>query len=259
MSRRWAADFLLNYDNAISPQPGDDGGLWLDRRNQQPVQPDQVQLPGRRGRHNSAKYYSVDGQACADELGHQRRVVPVHQSQAWHRDCEQLAVDEGDVIPSIWAGEYRRAYQDDNEEQTAGGHFSFSQTHRLSRSQRPNLGTYGSAFASFLLGLPDSANRSNSQELRLRNCGFIALHSGRHQAHPKTHGQCRHSAGTYRCRSRKNNNWSFLRSQQLAIRLPERSPGSSYKIRQLHWMRRIGIGPTFTGATSGRGSALPIR
>ena len=33
----------------------------------------------------------------------------------------------------------------------------------------PNFGQYGSAFASFLLGLPDAANRSNSQELRLRN------------------------------------------------------------------------------------------
>ena len=33
----------------------------------------------------------------------------------------------------------------------------------------PNFGSYGSSFASFLLGLPDSANRSNSQELKLRN------------------------------------------------------------------------------------------
>ena len=36
----------------------------------------------------------------------------------------------------------------------------------------PNFGNYGSAFASFLLGLPDSANRSNSQELELRNWDF---------------------------------------------------------------------------------------
>jgi hypothetical protein len=67
-------------------------------------------------------------------------------------------------------GEFRRSYQDDNEEQTAGGHFAFSQ--RTTSVQDPtnaNFGSYGSSFASFLLGIPDSANRSNSQELKLRN------------------------------------------------------------------------------------------
>jgi carboxypeptidase family protein len=60
-------------------------------------------------------------------------------------------------------GEFRRAYQDDNEEQTEGGHFNFLP------AQTSNGGNNGNAFASFLLGLPDSANRSNSQELELRN------------------------------------------------------------------------------------------
>jgi hypothetical protein len=66
--------------------------------------------------------------------------------------------------------EFRRTYQDDNEEQTAGGHFSFSQrTTSVLNPADPNFGSDGSAFASFLLGIPDQANRSNSQELRLRN------------------------------------------------------------------------------------------
>ena len=34
--------FLLNYTNTLQPSPGDDRRLWLDRRNQQPVQPHQV-------------------------------------------------------------------------------------------------------------------------------------------------------------------------------------------------------------------------
>ena len=63
-------------------------------------------------------------------------------------------------------GEFRRAYQDDNEEQTAGGQFQFSQRTTASSSA---LGTTGSAFASYLLGYPDSAARQNSQELQLRN------------------------------------------------------------------------------------------
>jgi len=69
--------------------------------------------------------------------------------------------------------EFRRTYQDDNEEQTAGGQFSFSQrTTSVPDPTDPNFGVYGSSFASFLLGIPDQANRSNSQELRLRNIDF---------------------------------------------------------------------------------------
>jgi len=63
-------------------------------------------------------------------------------------------------------GEWRRSYQDDNEEQTAGGRFQFSQKQTADPN---NITTTGSSFASYLLGLPDSTNRSNSQELRLRN------------------------------------------------------------------------------------------
>jgi len=65
--------------------------------------------------------------------------------------------------------EIRRAMQDDNEDQTAGGHFSFSQ---IQTADPNDLADTGSSFASYLLGLPDSTNRSNSQELKLRNFAF---------------------------------------------------------------------------------------
>jgi hypothetical protein len=65
--------------------------------------------------------------------------------------------------------EFRRSYQNDNEEQTAGGAFNFSQ---IQTADPANTSTTGSAFASYLLGLPNTANRSNSQELRLRNLDF---------------------------------------------------------------------------------------
>ncbi len=66
--------------------------------------------------------------------------------------------------------EFRRSYQDDNEEQTEGGHFNFSNSQTsIPNPSDPNFANYGNPFASFLLGLPDSANRSNSQELELRN------------------------------------------------------------------------------------------
>lgn len=67
-------------------------------------------------------------------------------------------------------GEFRRSYQDDNEEQHAGGQFNFSQrTTSVHNTTDPNFNKYGSSFASFLLGIPDNANRTNSQELKLRN------------------------------------------------------------------------------------------
>jgi hypothetical protein len=70
-------------------------------------------------------------------------------------------------------GELRRSYQDDNEEQTEGGQFNFSQKQTsIHNASDPNFSNYGSSFASFLLGLPDNTNRSNSQEERLRNWDF---------------------------------------------------------------------------------------
>jgi hypothetical protein len=66
--------------------------------------------------------------------------------------------------------DFRRSYQDDNEDQTEGGQFSFSQrTTSVPNTGDPNFGKYGSSFASFLLGIPDQANRANNIEARLRN------------------------------------------------------------------------------------------
>jgi hypothetical protein len=66
--------------------------------------------------------------------------------------------------------ELRHSLQDDNEEQTEGGHFEFSHHQTdIHDVASPYFGTYGSSFASFLLGLPDAENRSNSEEKRLRN------------------------------------------------------------------------------------------
>jgi hypothetical protein len=67
-------------------------------------------------------------------------------------------------------GEFRRTYQDDNEDQTSGGHFAFSQrTTTIPNQSDANFNNYGSSFASFLLGIPDADNRANTQEERLRN------------------------------------------------------------------------------------------
>jgi hypothetical protein len=62
--------------------------------------------------------------------------------------------------------EYRRTYQDDNECQQCAGNFNFSNNQTADPN---NLSNTGNAFASYLLGTVDHANREGSQELRLRN------------------------------------------------------------------------------------------
>ena len=66
-------------------------------------------------------------------------------------------------------GEFRRTYQD-NGLSSDGGTFNFSQrTTSTPDSSDPNFGSDGSAFASYLLGIPDSANRASLLQAKLRN------------------------------------------------------------------------------------------
>jgi len=62
--------------------------------------------------------------------------------------------------------EMRRALQDDNECQQCAGNFNFSNN---TTADPNNLSTTGNSFASYLLGIVDSGNRTGSQEERLRN------------------------------------------------------------------------------------------
>lgn len=71
-------------------------------------------------------------------------------------------------------GEARRLYQDGLQAGSGGGHISFSQAETSTPplpdgSNGPDFANDGSSFASYLLGLPDNANRTFSEEVRLRN------------------------------------------------------------------------------------------
>jgi hypothetical protein len=71
-------------------------------------------------------------------------------------------------------GEARRLYQDGLQAGSGGGHISFSHNETSNPalpdgSNPASFANNGSSFASFLLGLPDSANRTFAQEVRLRN------------------------------------------------------------------------------------------
>ncbi|KAA6463180.1 hypothetical protein DYQ86_07600 [Acidobacteria bacterium AB60] len=160
--------FLLNYSNTISQNLVMTAGVgWIGEINNQ---------------FNQTKYSfpAVAGGVIPPNITFDGQHAPTSwgTSGAWLQSINRKL---GIAIVNNWLWmkgrntfnlglEYRRSYQDDNEEQTEGGHFAFSQrTTSVPDPNDPNFGNYGSAFASFLLGIPDSANRSNSQELRLRN------------------------------------------------------------------------------------------
>jgi len=70
-------------------------------------------------------------------------------------------------------GQFRRTYQDLYACQFCGGTFSFTQrTTSTPDTNDPNFGSYGSSFASFLLGQVDGAVRLSSNVTRMRNKEF---------------------------------------------------------------------------------------
>jgi hypothetical protein len=157
--------FLLNYDYTLTPHLVMTAGLgWIGEINNQ---------------FNQTAFSSpvITGGIVPPEITFSGTYAPTQwgTSGAWTQSINRK-LGLSAVNNWLWTvgrntfnigGEARRAYQDDNEEQTAGGNFTFS--HAETSTQGANFGTDGSAFASFLLGIPDQANRSNSQELRLRN------------------------------------------------------------------------------------------
>jgi len=67
----------------------------------------------------------------------------------------------------------RRSFQDQINCNFCGGTFNFSQkTTSTPDSSDPNFGSYGSSFASFLLGQADASERNYATEAKLRNWGY---------------------------------------------------------------------------------------
>lgn len=160
--------FLLNYVNTVTPNLVTTAGIgWFGELNNQFNQT-KYNFPGVQngvippnitfdGAHTLTSWGTSGAwlQSINRKLG-----IAIVNNWLWNRGRNTFNI----------GGEFRRSYQDDNEEQTAGGGFQFSQRSTSTPdSNDPNFANYGSAFASFLLGDVDSANRSFSQELRLRN------------------------------------------------------------------------------------------
>ncbi len=161
--------YLLNYVNTLAPTLVVTAGVsWIGELNNQfslspkanfigatPSPIDQGLLP----------HFTFNGQFAPDQFG-----VSSGETLSINRKLGISAVNNW-----LWTkgrhtfnfgGEFRRAYQDDNECQRCTGELNFRQR---TTADPNNQGSTGSSFASFLLGQVDSANRVFANELRLRN------------------------------------------------------------------------------------------
>ncbi len=160
--------FLLNYVNAVTPKLVATAGVsWIGEINNQYNVKHGVSFPGVAANPISDIFPNVtwNGQNAPTEWG-----TSSGWTQSINRKLGIAAVNNW-----LWirgrhtfniGGEARRSYQDDNECQACGGQFDFRQRNTADPAR---LGTTGSAFASFLLGQVDSADRIFANELSLRN------------------------------------------------------------------------------------------
>lgn len=157
--------YLLSYDNALTAHLAmTAGAAWIGEINNQ-FNHSSYNFPGVQNGVIPPSF-TFDGTAAPTSWGtggsnggsvNRKLGIAIVNNWLWTKGRHTFNI----------GGEFRRSYQDDNEDQTSGGHFAFSQ--RQTSQLGPNFNSYGSSFASYLLGLPDSDNRANTQEERLRN------------------------------------------------------------------------------------------
>ena len=155
--------FLLNYSNSLTPHlVMTAGASWLGELN------DQLSLI------KNSNFAAAPGAPQLPQINFTGNLAPTDFGSPWIQSINRKL---GWVIENnyLWINgkhtfniglEVRRTYQDDNECQHCAGTFNFSNNETADPN---NLGTTGNAFASYLLGTVDSANRIGSPELRLRN------------------------------------------------------------------------------------------
>ncbi len=158
--------FLLDYSYAITPHlVMTAGASWLGELN------DQISL------EKNVSFAAAPGAPELPAINFSGPLAPTTFGSPW---IDSINRKLGWVIENnfLWVHgkhtfnigwEMRRTYQDDNECQQCAGNFNFSNN---TTADPNNLGTTGNAFASFLLGQVDSADRVGSAEEKLRNRDF---------------------------------------------------------------------------------------
>ena len=158
--------FLLNYSNSLTPHlVMTAGASWLGELNDQishstfnsfPAAPGAPQLPA----------INFSGPLSPTTVG-SNWIESINRKLGWVIDNNYLWIHGNHTFNM--GVEIRRTYQDDNECQQCAGSFNYSNNETANPAA---LGTTGNAFASFLLGYPDSADRIGSAEEKLRNRDF---------------------------------------------------------------------------------------
>ncbi|MGD0471067.1 MAG: carboxypeptidase-like regulatory domain-containing protein [Terriglobales bacterium] len=161
--------FLLNYAKTVRPNlVATAGADWIGEINDKHSPLTGVNFSGVQG---SAIFPSVnfDGQNAITPWGisggetesiYHKLGITIVNNWLWNKGRNTFNI----------GGEYRRAYQDTVECISCGGDINFSQrTTSTPNTSDPNFGSYGSSFASFLLGEVDSGYRVLANELYPRN------------------------------------------------------------------------------------------
>ena len=158
--------FLLNYSNSLTPHlVMTAGASWLGELNDQISVEKNVNFAASPGAPQLPEL-NFTGPLAPSQLG-SAWIQSINRKLGWVIENNYLWVTGRHTFNIGW--EMRRTYQDDNECQHCAGQFNFSNNETADPN---NLATTGNAFASFLLGSVDGANRIGSPELRLRNRDF---------------------------------------------------------------------------------------
>ncbi len=164
--------FILNYSNTITPHlVMTAGASWLGELN------DQISLV------KNNNFAAAPGAPQLSQLHFEGPLAPTDFGSPWIQSINRKL---GWVIENnyLWIkGKHtfniglgvRRTYQDDNECQHCAGTFNFSNNQTADPN---NLGSTGNAFASFLLGTVDSANRIGSPRVKASQPRRLTVHSG---------------------------------------------------------------------------------
>ncbi len=157
--------FILNYSLTINPHlVMTAGASWLGELNFQ--FPDRIgpqPVPGAAPGAPIVPHINFSGPLAPTEFA-SSNTSSVNRKLGTVAENNYLWIKGKHTFNIGW--EYRRTYQDDNECQQCAGTFNFSNNQTADPA---NLSNTGNAFASYLLGTVDHANRTGSQELRLRN------------------------------------------------------------------------------------------
>ena len=185
--------FLLSYSNALTDHLAVTAGLgWIGELNDQFNLNRGISFPALSQSPGVLPTIAFDGQHAPTNWGagsfssvNRKLGISVVNNWLWSKGKNTFNI----------GGEFRRTYQD-NGLSSDGGVFNFSQrTTSTPDSSDPNFGSDGSAFASYLLGIPDSANRASLLQAKLRNVDLSPYFQDDIKLSPRLTSECRPPLG----------------------------------------------------------------